>query len=70
MPEHVFYQFCLGRSPGRQALASYIPPLKRVGFTGLFIKNNLKSSAEHNLGLNQGIYLSPSHPFLHPAKIS
>ena len=27
-----------GDAPGRQTLAPYIPPLKQVGFTGLFIK--------------------------------
>ena len=27
-----------GEAPGRQAFAPYIPPLKQVGFTGLFIK--------------------------------
>ena len=35
-----------GEAPGRQALAPYIPLLKQVGFTGLFIKKRLSQKIE------------------------
>ena len=37
-----------GEAPGRQALAPYIPLLKQVGFTGLFIKKAPRKTSSRN----------------------
>jgi len=40
-----------GIAPGRHALAPYIPPLKQVGFTGLFIIFGLQVTSSREIQL-------------------